>query len=191
MVCISWKRFPLWAGLSSIFLLAPISSYISNKLQIIYRKLMAHKDKRIKIMNEILNSIKVLKLYAWESSFDDQVNQYRDQEIKRLRTRAFLEGPMIFAFNFIPSLVCWKGLKFKYKYSNVVFQVGITSFATYILMDSTNILTPQKAFVSLTLFNGLKDPLKFLPQIISWYTMVSHLIIIRTTLPLIPIDFSL
>lgn len=30
---------------------------------------MKFKDSRLKLMNEILNGIKVLKLYAWESSF--------------------------------------------------------------------------------------------------------------------------
>ena len=30
---------------------------------------MNYKDDRIKLMNEILNGIKVLKMYAWEMSF--------------------------------------------------------------------------------------------------------------------------
>jgi len=30
---------------------------------------MKYKDERIKLMNEILNGIKVLKMYAWEMSF--------------------------------------------------------------------------------------------------------------------------
>ena len=31
--------------------------------------MMKAKDKRIKIMNEILNGMKVLKLYAWEKPY--------------------------------------------------------------------------------------------------------------------------
>jgi len=30
---------------------------------------MKHKDERVKLLNEILNGIKVLKMYAWELSF--------------------------------------------------------------------------------------------------------------------------
>ena len=33
------------------------------------KKNMEMKDERVKKMNEILNGIKVLKLYAWEPSF--------------------------------------------------------------------------------------------------------------------------
>ncbi len=40
-------------------------------------------------------------------------------------------------------------------------------------MDEKNVLTPQKAFVSLALFNQLRFPLNFLPRLISLYAMVS------------------
>ena len=34
---------------------------------------MKAKDKRVKLMNEILGGVKVLKLYGWEPSFMKQV----------------------------------------------------------------------------------------------------------------------
>ncbi len=34
---------------------------------------MLNKDKRVKLMSEILNGVKVLKLYGWERSFMEQV----------------------------------------------------------------------------------------------------------------------
>ncbi len=42
-----------------------------------------HQDRRTKLMDEILNGIKILKLYAWESSFEKKaghnfpVTQYK------------------------------------------------------------------------------------------------------------------
>ena len=50
---------------------------------------MAYKDDRIKLMNEILNGMKVLKLYAWESSFMHQVEQIRDKEVGILKTQLY------------------------------------------------------------------------------------------------------
>ena len=50
---------------------------------------MQHKDERIKLMNEILNGIKVLKLYAWEASFLEKVNEIRGQEVGVLRTQLY------------------------------------------------------------------------------------------------------
>uniref|UniRef100_A0A8C9FWW6 ABC-type glutathione-S-conjugate transporter n=1 Tax=Pavo cristatus TaxID=9049 RepID=A0A8C9FWW6_PAVCR len=47
------------------------------------------------------------------------------------------------------------------------FQVALTTFAVYVLVDEKNILDAEKAFVSLSLFNILKFPLTMLPQVIS------------------------
>ena len=37
------------------------------------REQMKYKDERLKLMSELLNGIKVLKLYAWELSFEKMV----------------------------------------------------------------------------------------------------------------------
>lgn len=47
------------------------------------------------------------------------------------------------------------------------FQVALTTFAVYVLVDEKNTLDAEKAFVSLSLFNILKFPLTMLPQVIS------------------------
>ena len=45
---------------------------------------MGLKDERLKVMNEVLNGIKVLKLYAWETSFKEKVDAVRNMELKSL-----------------------------------------------------------------------------------------------------------
>ena len=52
-------------------------------------------------------------------------------------------------------------------------QVAIASFTTYILVNSNNVLDAQKAFVSLSIFNILRRPLAFFPQLITSTMMVS------------------
>lgn len=47
------------------------------------------------------------------------------------------------------------------------FQVALTTFAVYVLVDEKNTLDAEKAFVSLSLFNILKFPLTMFPQVIS------------------------
>lgn len=49
----------------------------------------------------------------------------------------------------------------------MTFQVCLASFATYVLMDESNVLDSTKAFVSLSLFNMLKQPFTMLPNIIN------------------------
>lgn len=66
---------------------------------------MKHKDDRIKLMNEILNGIKVLKLYAWELSFKEKILQIRQKELNVLRKTAYLSALSTMAWTSAPFLV--------------------------------------------------------------------------------------
>jgi hypothetical protein len=44
------------------------------------------------LINEILNGIKVLKLYAWEPSFENLIGETREREISTLRKAAMLNA---------------------------------------------------------------------------------------------------
>lgn len=116
---------------------------------------MKFKDSRIKLMNEILNGIKVLKLYAWEPSFLEQVEGIRQGELQLLRKGAYLQAISTFIWVCTP------------------FLVTLITLGVYVCVDENNVLDAEKAFVSLSLFNILKIPLNMLPQLISGLTQAS------------------
>ena len=66
---------------------------------------LAAKDERIKMMNEILPGIKVLKLYAWELPFMKRVADVRLREIKIIKYLAKLYALTNFTFACSPFLV--------------------------------------------------------------------------------------
>ncbi|NXX95541.1 MRP3 protein, partial [Centropus bengalensis] len=137
------------AGVAVMVLLIPFNSAIAMKTRAFQVEQMRHKDARIKLMNEILGGIKVLKLYAWEPSFSDKVLEIRKNELRVLKKSAYLHAVSTFAWVSAP------------------FLVALTTFAVYVSVDEKNILDAEKAFVSLSLFNILKFPLNMLPQVIS------------------------
>ena len=51
---------------------------------------MTVKDQRIKMMNEILNGIRVLKLYAWEMAFIRSITHIREKELGYIRQKAII-----------------------------------------------------------------------------------------------------
>ena len=71
---------------------------------------MKHKDSRIKLMNEVLNGIKVLKLYAWELSFKEKVLTIRNIELKMLKKSAYLHAAASFAWAVTPFFVSMQNL---------------------------------------------------------------------------------
>jgi ATP-binding cassette subfamily C (CFTR/MRP) protein 1 len=78
------------AGLAVMILTTPVSAVIMKKLGTIQEKMMQSKDLRTKIMNEVLNGIRVIKFYAWENSFINKILEIRAQELKTLRSSVYL-----------------------------------------------------------------------------------------------------
>lgn len=53
----------------------------------------------------LISSHQILKLYAWESSFQVQVENIREKELKVLRKFAYLTSVSTFIFTCAPALV--------------------------------------------------------------------------------------
>ena len=66
---------------------------------------MKLKDQRIKMMNELLNGIKVLKLYAWEMAFIRRLNEVREKELLCIRKKAIVSSFSTAIWTFAPILV--------------------------------------------------------------------------------------
>ncbi|XP_020285956.1 multidrug resistance-associated protein 1 isoform X1 [Pseudomyrmex gracilis] len=136
------------SGLAVMIILIPVNGLIANKIKTLQIRQMKSKDERVKLMNEVLNGIKVLKLYAWEPSFEQQILKIRVKEIQVLKEAAYLNAGTSFIWSCAP------------------FLVSLVSFTTYVLIDENNVLDSTTAFVSLSLFNILRFPLSMLPMMI-------------------------
>ncbi|XP_057630056.1 multidrug resistance-associated protein 1 isoform X2 [Chionomys nivalis] len=137
------------AGVAVMVFMVPFNAVMAMKTKTYQVAHMKSKDNRIKLMNEILNGIKVLKLYAWELAFQDKVMDIRQEELKVLKKSAYLAAVGTFTWVCTP------------------FLVALSTFAVYVTVDENNILDAKKAFVSLALFNILRFPLNILPMVIS------------------------
>ncbi|XP_052375770.1 multidrug resistance-associated protein 1 [Oncorhynchus keta] len=137
------------AGVAVMVLMVPINGVIAMKTKTYQVAQMKSKDNRIKLMNEVLNGIKVLKLYAWELAFKDKVSAIRESELRVLKKAAYLGAISTFTWVCAP------------------FLVALSTFTVYVMIDERNVLDAQKAFVSLALFNILRFPLNMLPMVIS------------------------
>ncbi|XP_067572446.1 ATP-binding cassette sub-family C member 3 isoform X1 [Pseudorca crassidens] len=137
------------AGVALMVLLIPLNGAVAVKMRAFQVEQMKLKDSRIRLMSEILGSIKVLKLYAWEPSFLKQVEDIRQEELRLMRQAAYLHATSTFVWICTP------------------FLVTLTTLGMYVSVDKNNVLDAEKAFVSVSLFNILKIPLNMLPQLIS------------------------
>lgn len=137
------------AGFAILLILIPINAYIAKQEESLQMKLMKYKDERVKLTNEVLNGIKVLKMYAWETSFEKEIGAIRNKEMNVLRRLAYLKSSLTLVWLATP------------------FFVSLISFGCFVMISDDNILTSNIAFVSLSLFNVMRFPLIVLPNVIS------------------------
>lgn len=137
------------AGLGVMVLMVPINGFLATKARKLQVENMKFKDERMKIMNELLNGVKILKLYAWEPSFQKQVEDIRGEELKVMKKFAYLTAVSTFIFTSAPALV------------------SLATFAVFVSVSKDNVLTAEKAFTSISLFNILRFPLAMLPMLIA------------------------
>ena len=88
-------------------LMIPLNALVYRNIRTYQMEQMKNKDRRNKMMDEILNGMKIIKLYAWESSFLRKVNDIRDQEIYALKVRNYYYSILEFQA-FLYSLF-WQG----------------------------------------------------------------------------------
>ncbi|TPX31400.1 hypothetical protein SmJEL517_g05244 [Synchytrium microbalum] len=138
----------IFAGVAVMLLMIPVNAWLATQAKKLGVIQMKNKDRRTKMMDEILNGIKVIKLYAWERSFLKKISGAREQELSTLRRIAYLAAASSFSWSATP------------------FFVSFLSFSLYAVI-SDQPLTSDKVFVSLTLFNLLQFPLSMLPSVIT------------------------
>uniref|UniRef100_A0A8D3CIJ7 Multidrug resistance-associated protein 4 n=1 Tax=Scophthalmus maximus TaxID=52904 RepID=A0A8D3CIJ7_SCOMX len=93
-------------------------------------------DDRIRIMNEVVSGIRIIKMYAWEKPFSALVTEVRRKEISQILKSSFLRGLNMAAF-FASSKV-------------IVF----ITFAVYALLG--NAITASRVFVTVSLYGTVK-----------------------------------
>ncbi|KAL8566369.1 hypothetical protein ACOMHN_049327 [Nucella lapillus] len=136
----------------SVVLLAvmvPLNSIVARKLGVFHRKLMDLKDDRLKILTEVINGVKILKMYAWEPSFIDKVNGARQNELDVLSRLSVWDSLNHFYFVISP------------------YVVSITVFMMYVYLSEDHYLAPSVAFLAISVLDKLKNNMGTVPHIIS------------------------
>eukprot|EP00794_Sanderia_malayensis_P020178 gene20178-22153_t len=121
------------AGIGLLLLLVPLQLAMGRLLIKFRREIVSFTDKRVKVVNEIITGIRVIKMYAWEESFKKIVDALRVSEIRAIRKMAFLRATFMSFFFSSGALI------------------GFVTFMTYVLTGNT--LTAQKVFTCVSLFN--------------------------------------
>ncbi|KAK9869554.1 hypothetical protein WA026_003307 [Henosepilachna vigintioctopunctata] len=105
------------AGLVSMLLMTVPLQLMMGAATSKYRLEVAKRtDKRVKIMNELLAGVQVIKMYAWETPFESVVENARKDEIKYLTKTSYVRAVMASFMVFVEratlaaTIVCYVAL---------------------------------------------------------------------------------
>jgi len=134
------------AGFALLILCMPLLARAIRGL--FKRRMVINKitDQRVSLTQEILQAVRFVKFFGWETAFLDRIFALRKREIRSIQ---YLLGTRN-AINAVSM-------------SMPIF-ASMLAFITYSL--SNHVLDPAPIFSSLALFNALRMPLNFLPLVL-------------------------
>nr|XP_031864006.1 uncharacterized protein CI109_000650 [Kwoniella shandongensis]KAA5531078.1 hypothetical protein CI109_000650 [Kwoniella shandongensis] len=134
-------------GLAVLVLDSPSKAWMFKQVAKLRRQQSKLIDNRVRLLSEILNNIRAIKLYAYETWFGKKVTELRKKELAVLSRSNFLKSGLDASSQFMPTLA------------------AILSFIFYSWTGHP--LDPAIIFPSLQYFTVLKRPINDLPEIIN------------------------
>lgn len=135
------------AGLIVIVLMIPTTNVVGRYQGKIQKTLMKARDERTALNSEMLSSMKVIKIQAWEEDFRTKLLHLRSIELDRLWQYFITSGISVTMYSAAPLLV------------------ALATFAAYTMLGET--LDVATALTSLALFDIIRFPMIMFPQIVN------------------------
>jgi len=146
MALLVWvMRWAAFVPIAFMFLTIPVPMKVGAFQGKVIGQLMQYGDKRVKLVNEGLQGVKVLKYYAWDVAYEDRVRALRDLEMGQVRRQAWAQA---FSSAFA-------------SFSPILMSLGMI-VVTY-LTDRDN-FTAANVFSALALVNVVRMPMVMLPM---------------------------
>eukprot|EP00055_Hartaetosiga_balthica_P015506 m.91950 g.91950 ORF g.91950 m.91950 type:complete len:1384 (+) comp8883_c0_seq3:26-4177(+) len=132
------------AGIAVFFLMIPIQIIFSKKSGALRRVAIHETDRRVRMMNELLTCIKLIKMYAWEKAFANKIGGIREKEKRTLQTAGYLQSVTISLVPVLPA---------------------VASVVTFVIQAYFgNGMSADDVFTVLALYNVLRFSLAVLPM---------------------------
>ncbi|XP_076736105.1 ATP-binding cassette sub-family C member 4 [Maylandia zebra] len=124
------------AGVATIAVMMPIQTWFGKLFGIFRSKTAVLTDSRIRIMNEVVSGIRIIKMYVWEKWFSALVTEVRKKEISRILKSSYLRGLNMASFFASSKLIIF------------------VTFTVYTLLGNT--MTASQVFVTMSLYGTIK-----------------------------------
>jgi ABC-type multidrug transport system fused ATPase/permease subunit len=133
------------AGLAVMLVAVVLQGFVIKKYFTLQMKRLKLTDERVKLTNEMVQGMRVIKMYAWERTILSKTEAIRKQELKCVRGMRFLSAALSIFITTSPLLV------------------SVVTFSVFAI--SGNELKASVVLPALSLLALLRLPLAFLPMV--------------------------
>lgn len=132
-------------GVAFLLMFIPLQIFLGRKTSSLRLRTAIRTDERVRLMNEIISGIQVIKMYTWEKPFAKLVSMARRYEIKVVRGTSYVRGILL---------------------SFIMFSTRIAVFASiFAFVALGNKITAEQVFVVTAFYNVLRATMTvFFPQ---------------------------
>ncbi|KAH8382740.1 hypothetical protein KR009_005071, partial [Drosophila setifemur] len=137
-------------GVAVMLLFLPFQSYLGKRTSVLRLRTALRTDERVRMMNEIISGIQVIKMYAWEKPFGKVVELTRFNEMVCIKQVNYIRGILISFAMFLSRIFV------------------SSSLIAFVLLG--NVLNAEQAFFVTAYYNILRRSVTmFFPQGISQF----------------------
>uniref|UniRef100_A0A671RE67 ATP-binding cassette sub-family C member 5 n=1 Tax=Sinocyclocheilus anshuiensis TaxID=1608454 RepID=A0A671RE67_9TELE len=130
-------------GILVYLIFLPIQFSIARLIGVFRRRTVSVTDRRVRTMNEVLTCIKLIKMYAWEESFEKTVTDIRKKEKLLLQKAGYVQSLNTSFTTIVPTLA---------------------TILTFIVHTALNLpLLPSTAYTIIAVFNCMRMSMGLLP----------------------------
>uniref|UniRef100_A0A667YD97 ATP binding cassette subfamily C member 12 n=1 Tax=Myripristis murdjan TaxID=586833 RepID=A0A667YD97_9TELE len=130
-------------GVLIYLIFIPIQFSMAKLINVFRRKVVVSTDSRVRTMNEILTCIKLIKMYAWEDSFEKKITDIRKREKNLLEKTGYVQNVNSTITAIIPTFAT------------------IITFVIHTLLGLR--LSSSAAFTTIAIFNSMRFSLGVVP----------------------------
>lgn len=145
-----------WFCLIALFAVFFALAFIFMRISTLERLRLEAADVRVKVLNEMMQGIKVIKLMGWEVPILETCNKSREAELVHVRGIAITKALMI-------AVVLG---------SSVI--AAVVTFSVFVFLYPAEGMDPRNIFVAAILIGMLRWPLMQIPEAISAYARIKE-----------------
>uniref|UniRef100_A0AAR2LIF8 ATP-binding cassette sub-family C member 5 n=1 Tax=Pygocentrus nattereri TaxID=42514 RepID=A0AAR2LIF8_PYGNA len=146
VVCIIYSCFILGytalIGVLTFLIFIPIQFFVARLINVFRRRAISVTDKRVRTMNEVLTCIKLIKMYAWEESFEKKITDIRKKERLLLEKAGYVQSVNSSLTTLVPTLA---------------------TIFTFIVHTTIGLPLQPSAYTIIAVFNSMRMSMGLLP----------------------------